>query len=111
MNASTANDAVIVTNAFGQTIFSDRSTGSIARFETNTGGVVDFSGTSGPAGNHRISAGSIEGAGTYNLGANQLVVGLNDLSTTVSGTINDGGLSGGSGASLVKVGGGIVMLG
>lgn len=54
--------------------------------------------------------GSIEGAGTYNLGANTLIVGLNGLSTTVSGTINDGGASGGTGASLVKLGAGTLIL-
>ena len=109
-NASTAGDANIITNSFGQTTFSGNSTGGSARFTTNAGGVVDFSGTSGPAGNNRVTAGSIEGGGTYNLGANTLVVGLNGLSTTVSGTINDGGMSGGSGASLVKVGAGTLIL-
>jgi len=113
-NTSTADDATIITNAFGQTVFSGTptggSTGGFARFITNAGGVVDFSGTSGPAGNNRVTAGSIEGAGTYNLGTNTLVVGLNGLSTTVSGTINDGGMSGGSGASLVKVGDGTLNL-
>jgi fibronectin-binding autotransporter adhesin len=72
--------------------------------------VADFSGTSGPGDNHRLTAGSIEGAGTYNLGGNTLFVGLNGLSTTVSGTINDGGASGGTGASLVKVGDGTLIL-
>ena len=109
-NASTADDAIITTNAFGQTIFSGTSNGGLARFITNAGGVVDFSGTTGPAGNNRITAGSVEGAGTYNLGANLLVVGLNGLSTTVSGAINDGGASGGAGASLVKVGDGTLIL-
>jgi outer membrane autotransporter protein len=109
-NSSTADDAVIITNAFGQTIFSGNGNGGFARFITNAGGVVDFSGTSGPAGNSLVTAGSIEGAGTYNLGSNTLVVGLNGLSTTVSGSINDGGASGGSGASLVKVGGGTLTL-
>jgi autotransporter-associated beta strand protein len=109
-NASTAGDAIIMTNAFGQTIFSGNSSGGSARFITNAGGVVDFSGTSGPAGNNRVTTGSIEGAGAYNVGANTLVVGLNGLSTTVSGTINDGGISGGSGASLVKVGAGTLIL-
>ena len=109
-NASTADDAIISTNAFGQTIFTGNSTGGLARFITNAGGVVDFSGTIGSAGNNRITAGSIEGAGTYNLGGNTLIVGLNSLSTTVSGTINDGGTSGGTGASLVKVGGGTLVL-
>ena len=109
-NASSAGDAVIITNAFGQTIFTGNSTGSLARFITNAGGVVDFSGTTGSAGNNRVAAGSIEGAGTYNLGANSLSVGLNGLSTTVSGSINDGGASGGAGASLVKVGDGTLIL-
>jgi fibronectin-binding autotransporter adhesin len=109
-NASTADDAVIITNAFGQTIFSGNSTGGLARFITNAGGVVDFSGTSGPAGNNRITAASIEGAGTYNLGGNLLAVGLNGLSTTVSGAINDGGASGGTGASLIKLGAGTLIL-
>src|SRR5262249_32251815 len=108
-NASTPDDAVITTNAFGQTIFSDNSTGGLARFITNAGGVVDFSGTSGIAGNNRVQAGSIEGAGTYNLGANALFTGINGLSTTVSGSINDGGASGGTGASLVKVGDGTLI--
>ncbi len=84
--------------------------GALARFITDAGGLVDFSGTSGPSGNNRITAGSIEGAGTYNLGGNTLIVGLNGLSTTVSGTINDGGASGGIGASLVKLGAGTLVL-
>ena len=109
-NSSTADDAIITTNAFGQTIFTGNSTGGFARFITNAGGVVDFSGTSGPAGNNRVTVGSIEGAGTYNLGSNMLIVGINGLSTTVSGTINDGGASGGVGASLVKLGGGTLTL-
>ena len=109
-NASSAGDAVIITNAFGQTIFTGNSTGGLARFITNAGGVVDFSGTTGSAGNNRVAAGSIEGAGTYNLGANSLTVGINGLGTTVSGSINDGGASGGTGASLVKVGDGTLIL-
>ena len=38
-----------------------------------------------------MTAGSIAGAGTYFLGSKQLTVGSNNLSTTVSGTIQDGG--------------------
>src|SRR5262249_23252131 len=63
-----------------------------------------------PSGNNQITAGSIEGAGTYFLGSNQLTVGSNNLSTTVSGEIQDGGSFGGSGASLVKVGTGTLTL-
>jgi autotransporter-associated beta strand protein len=48
-----------------------------------------------------MTAGSIEGQGTYFLGSKALTVGGNNLSTTVTGTISDGGASGGTGGSLV----------
>ena len=57
-----------------------------------------------------MAAGSIAGAGLYSLGSKQLTVGSNNLSTTVSGTIADGGLGGGTGGSLVKVGTGTLTL-
>jgi len=64
--------------------------------------------TAGPQVNlidtHEISAGSIEGAGTYLLGPNDLSVGSNHLSTEVSGEII------GVGGSLVKTGTGTLKL-
>jgi autotransporter-associated beta strand protein len=57
-----------------------------------------------------MSAGSIAGAGNYNLGSKQLTVGANNLSSTVSGVIADGGLLGGAGASLIKTGTGTLAL-
>ena len=51
-----------------------------------------------------MTAGSIEGAGTFSLGSNQLIVGSNNLSTTVSGVIR------GTGGALVKVGSGTLTL-
>jgi fibronectin-binding autotransporter adhesin len=115
---STAGDATITTNAspFG-TRFRDHSTGSNARFITSAGSRVDFSQTLGPAGDKKVSAGSIEGAGAYFLGSNQLTVGSNNLDTTVSGVISDCGPSGtdcinpgATGGSLVKVGTGTLVL-
>src|SRR5262245_55130667 len=47
-----------------------------------------------------MTAGSIAGGGSYFLGSNALIVGGNNLSTTVDGTISDGGASGGRGGSL-----------
>jgi autotransporter-associated beta strand protein len=70
--------------------------------------VVDFSQSAGSS--NVITAGSIAGAGTFNLGGNALYVGGNGLSTTVSGLITDGGLGGGSGAALVKLGAGTLTL-
>jgi autotransporter-associated beta strand protein len=44
------------------------------------------------------------------LGANKLTVGANDLSTTFSGLIQDGGIGGGTGGSLTKTGKGELSL-
>ena len=111
-NQSTAENATIITNAGSATFFFDRSNGGNAQFITAAGGVVDFSGTGGPANLGKISAGSIAGAGDYFLGSNELTVGSNNLSTEVSGTINDGAFCGcaGTGASLVKIGTGTLIL-
>ena len=109
-DTSTAGSATITTNNGALTQFATNSTGGNARFITNAGGTVDFSGTSGPSGNNQVTAGSIEGAGTYFLGSNQLTVGGNNLSAPVSGDIQDGGSFGGSGASLVKTGTGTLTL-
>jgi outer membrane autotransporter protein len=51
-----------------------------------------------------MTARSIEGAGSFALGSNQLTVGSNNLSTEVSGVIS------GAGGSLVKVGAGTLTL-
>ncbi len=103
---STAGNAAITNNLFQ--FFQNNSTAGNAAI-TNTG-TVDFSGTSGPLANNVISAGSIAGTGIYSLGGNQLTVGGNNLSTAVSGLIQDGGSFGGTGASLVKVGTGTLTL-
>jgi outer membrane autotransporter protein len=117
-NNSTAANATITTNDGALTQFNDNSTGGNAQFITNAGGVVDFSNTSGPNDDGNISAGSIAGAGNYYLGSNQLTVGGNNLSTTVSGVISDCGptgfeCSGGSdatGGGLTKIGSGTLTL-
>src|SRR6185437_14646392 len=82
----------------------------------NAGGSVDFSLGIGPAGDNKLSAGSIAGAGNFYLGADELTVGGNNLSTTVSGVISDCGAgldclsAGATGGSLVKVGTGTLTL-
>jgi autotransporter-associated beta strand protein len=57
-----------------------------------------------------MTAGSIAGAGTYKLGSKELTVGGNNMDTTVSGLIEDGGQAGGTGGSLIKVGTGTLTL-
>ena len=113
-NETTADNATITTQAGSITQFFDNSTGGNARFITALGGEVDFSETKGPANDGRISAGSIEGAGTYYIGAgNILSVGANGLSTEVSGLIADfnpcGCATPGPG-TLEKVGAGTLIL-
>ncbi|WP_164938760.1 autotransporter domain-containing protein [Bradyrhizobium guangdongense] len=87
---ATAGSAVITTNSGGVTELSDNSTGGNAQFITNGTGYVDFSFSRGTNGDGRITAGSIAGSGFYSIGGgNTLVVGSNNLSTTVSGVISD----------------------
>src|SRR6516164_105977 len=97
---SSAGNATIITNAGGLTAFVDSATGGNARFITLAGGAFDITSLSSGG----MTAGSIEGAGTFSLGPNRLTVGNNDLSTTVSGLIR------GTGGSLVKVGSGTLTL-
>src|SRR5207249_3161535 len=60
--------------------------------------------------NPGLTLGSIEGDGNVFLGANNLKVGSNNLNTTFSGVMQDGGSFGGSGGSLTKIGTGMLTL-
>jgi autotransporter-associated beta strand protein len=103
-NSSTAGDATITNN--GMIRFVDSSTGGTARFINGANGVIDLSSLVSAG----ITAGSIEGAGNIFLGAQNLAVGGNNLSTTFSGVLQDGGISGGTGGSLTKTGTGTLTL-
>src|ERR1035437_3901308 len=87
---TTAGNATITTLSGGAVEFFDGSTGGNAQFITNGTSYVDFSGSLGPNGDGRITAGSIADSGFYYIGAgNTLVVGGNNFSTKVSGVIAD----------------------
>lgn len=114
-DASSAGNATITNSA--RLSFNDTSTAGNAAITNNATGKVDFSASSGPNGDHKISAGSIAGAGDFYLGSNALIVGGNNQSTTVSGTISDCGaggtacsVSGATGGMLVKAGSGDLTL-
>lgn len=97
--SATAGSATITTNNGATTNFAGSSTGGNARFVTNAGGTVDISGlTSGG-----MTAGSIEGAGNYVLGANTLTTGSLNSSTQVDAIISGTG-------GLTKVGTGTLTL-
>ena len=103
--ASSAGSATITHNSNGTIFFFDNSSGGIARLIVGTG-AVDFSGLTSIG----TTAGSFEGSGTFFLGSKTIAVGGNNLSTTVSGVIRDGGFSGGTGGALVKEGTGTLTL-
>src|SRR5271166_1556661 len=90
-NTSTAGSATIISNGGnglgGKTEFLDSSDGGTARAIMNGNGVFDISSLS-TAG---MGIASIESSGNYFLGSKNLSVGGNNLSTTVSGVIQDGG--------------------
>ncbi|MBC9876891.1 autotransporter domain-containing protein [Bradyrhizobium sp. INPA01-394B] len=102
---SSAGNAVIDNQSF--LALSNNATAGNAAITNNATASTDFSLSSGPAGNHQLSAGSIAGGGFFQLGSNQLTVGGNNFSTTVSGLIRDGGGGGGTGGWLGKIGNGI----
>ena len=80
--------------------FAAKSTGDRAQLQLlgNSSLELSFHGKQG------LSIGSIEGSGTIFLGKTTLTVGTNDLSTTFSGLIQDGGIGGGLNGKLVKTG-------
>ncbi|MBI5132273.1 MAG: autotransporter domain-containing protein [Rhodopseudomonas palustris] len=102
--------SLAITNATTMSFTGTSTAGTAQLINNAVGAVFDVSGSTGPNSDHKLSAGSIAGNGTFSLGANALTVGGNNLSTTVSGVIADGGASGGTGASLVKTGTGTLTL-
>ena len=91
-----ANGATISGAGGGQIYFSQDSTGGTSRIEVFGNGNLDISDRNAPG----VTVGSIEGNGEIFLGATNLTVGSNNLSTTFSGVIQDDGFGG----SLTKIG-------
>ncbi len=118
-DTSTAGSAILIANGGlsggggGLVFFENDSLGGTSRVEVfgngtgdSTNGNVDISFHNTPG----MAIGSIEGSGAVFLGANKLTVGGNKLSTTFSGVMQDGGLSGGTGGTLTKTGKGKLSL-
>jgi autotransporter-associated beta strand protein len=110
-NSATAGTATIVANGGSNggggamVVFSGDSTGEESRLQVFGNGDLDISAHNFPG----VTIGSLEGDGTAFLGANRLIVGSNNLTTTFSGIIQDVP-SGGVGGSLTKIGTGALTL-
>ncbi len=105
-NSSTAGAATVTTNAGGLTSILATASGGTARFIINGTGILDISQITSAS----TTAGSIEGSGRVRLGSKTLVVGGDNLSTTFTGVLQDGGTGGGTGGSLTKSGTGTLTL-
>jgi autotransporter-associated beta strand protein len=93
-----ANDGSIQYSSFGPVTAS-------ARVESLGTGSFDISGVPG-----MVTVGSIEGNGSIFLGATNLTAGSNNLTTSFSGVMQDGGVNGGAGGSFTKIGTGTLSL-
>jgi fibronectin-binding autotransporter adhesin len=102
---SASAGASSITNA-GYVRFMDTASGGTASYVGQAGSTVDFSYMTASG----TTLGSLAGTGAVNLGRITLTVGGNGTSTTFAGVIADGGLIGGTGAGLTKVGAGTLIL-
>lgn len=107
-----ADNATFIANggtnggAGGSINFTYQARGGTARVIMSDNSTLDISMHDAPG----MSIGSIEGTGTVFLGANSLSVGTNNLDTSFSGSFQDGGINGGAGGSLTKIGTGSLVL-
>jgi autotransporter-associated beta strand protein len=109
---STAGNATLTSltgGALGQggaIIFMEDSTGGTATVNLFGNGSLDIS-LHQPTG---VTIGSLNGDGIVFLGGNRLTLGSNDADTIFTGNIYDGGLGGGVGGSITKIGTGALIL-
>jgi outer membrane autotransporter protein len=109
---SAANNATLIANGGlgqgGGIYLFDKSTGDTSRVEVFGNGFLDISDRDAAASN--VFVGSIEGSGNIFLGSHTLIAGGNNLNTTFSGVMQDGGESGGTGGKFIKEGTGTLIL-
>jgi autotransporter-associated beta strand protein len=112
LDTATADRAVIIGNIGqhgglgGSIYFYDSSSGGTAYVYLGDNSALDISGHGLPG----ISLGALSGTGRVFLGANSLTIGNSGYSDTLTGQIRDGGVAGGMGGSLTKVGSGQLTL-
>ncbi|MBA1158744.1 autotransporter domain-containing protein [Microvirga mediterraneensis] len=92
-------------NVGGTIAFTADSTADHAAINNRADGRIDLSGHTGP-----LAIGSLTGAGTVFLGGNTLILGRNNASSVLEGSLRDGGLMAGLGGGLIKAGTGALEL-
>ena len=133
IGSGTAGNATLIANGGtnggggGAIVFSETTSGGTATIKVFGNGALDISAhdrtrtdyvftnnsyttVTTPLPTPLVTIGSLEGTGVVLLGANSLAIGSNNASTAFSGTIANGGLFGGSGGSLTKIGTGALTL-
>ncbi|MEO6846969.1 MAG: autotransporter-associated beta strand repeat-containing protein [Chthoniobacterales bacterium] len=93
-------DNVSITVSDGSSVqFYDNAKGAMASFNIKANAIFDMSGHKGS-----LTIGSLQGDGDIYLGKNNLILGLDDFSNTITSPMHDGGLLKGVKGGLVKTG-------
>jgi outer membrane autotransporter protein len=104
-NTTSAGSSSIINGNGGRVLLRTDADASGAKITNNAGGIVDLSRvTSG------IAIGALSGAGNVLMGSKTLTLGGLGGSERIDGILQDGGVAGGTGASLVKTGAGTLTL-
>ena len=110
---STAGSATVTLNggtnggAGAYALFENTASGGTSKFVVNSHATLDISQVDYT---NTVSFGSVEGAGTIDLGGRKIQIGSLNTSTSISGLISDAGLGGQTGGSLEKIGSGTLNL-
>ena len=110
---SSAGSATVTLNggtnggAGAYALFENTASGGTSKFVVNSHATLDISQVDYT---NTVSFGSVEGAGTIDLGGRKIQIGSLNTSTSISGLISDAGLGGQTGGSLEKIGSGTLNL-
>ncbi|MCX9134850.1 autotransporter outer membrane beta-barrel domain-containing protein [Aeromonas veronii] len=99
-DANADGTSLVAQNGGTVGFFNSANGDAATRVNAELGGTFDISGST----TGTVTVGGAEGAGSFKLGGNTLTTGSDGSSTTISGVLSDGGISGGTGGALTKVG-------
>jgi fibronectin-binding autotransporter adhesin len=105
--AGSANVSVVANNG-GTVLFTGASTGGGAQLNASPNASIDISGLTTAGMTAGVITDDAVGANFFRLGSKTLTVGGSNLDSTLTAVIADGGVAGGVGGSIVKVGTGML---